>query len=131
MRFVLLCAALAAGGLLALPSGAKAQSAAYGSTPTVNNSPGYSSSGRFWGTTGTGADSANMHYQDGLSASQVNAARQGFLLGNGSGASITAIGSQSIVSTTIFGDNNSANVTATQTTTNSGAVSNNGSIIGN
>lgn len=97
----------------------------------MTNSPSNSSSGRFWGTNGTGFDSSTMHYQSGLAASQVNAARQGFLVGNGSGASITAIGSQSIVNTTIFGDNNSANVTATQTTTNTGAVSNNGSIVGN
>jgi hypothetical protein len=57
----------------------------------------------------------------------VAAAKQGLLIG-GTGASITAIGSQNIISNTIIGDNNSANVSGTQTSSNSGAVSNNGSI---
>jgi hypothetical protein len=109
-------------GLLVLSTAAEAQSTS-----------GSGSSGKMWGATGsTGAAlaSSSMHNQDGGSAAQVNAAEQGLLLG-GSGLSITAIGSQSIVSTTVIGNGNSTNVNATQTTTNTGTVSNNGTIATN
>lgn len=69
-----------------------------------------------------------MHANDSNAAGAVNAARAGLLLNAGPGMSITAIGSQSVVSNTIIGNNNSSSITATQTSTNSGAVSNNGSI---
>lgn len=84
-----------------------------------------------WGATGSGGgvlDSSTMHSLDGNAAAQVNAAKLGLLLGNGSSMSITAIGSQNIVSTTVVGNNNSTNVNATQTSTNSGTVTNNGII---
>ncbi|HZL32063.1 MAG TPA: hypothetical protein VFC54_13530 [Pseudolabrys sp.] len=98
-----------------------------GTTGTTTNST--ASSGRMWGSAGPGSasDSSNMHANDASYAGLVAAARQGLLVG-GAGYSITSIGSQSIVSTTIIGDSNSTNVTATQTSTNSGAVSTNGSI---
>lgn len=116
-------AALAAAGLLAFASSATAQSAG------TTNSTG--TSGRMWGAAGAGGsvqDSSAMHSLDGNAAAQVSAARLGLLIGNGSNTSITAIGSQSIVSTTVIGDGNSTTVTATQTSTNSGAVTTNGTI---
>ena len=82
------------------------------------------------GASGTGVgDSSTMHAQDGNSAGQVNAAKQGFLFNGGPGMTITAIGSQSIVSTTVTGNNNTTNVTATQSSSNSGSVSNSGTIV--
>ena len=109
-------------GLLVLSTAAQAQSS-------------NSSSGRMWGSnagsSGAPIDSSNMHVLDGNSAGQVNAAKQGFLFGGGSTLTITAIGSQSIVSTTVIGNNNATNVAATQTTSNTGTVSNNGTITRN
>jgi hypothetical protein len=101
------------------------------STPVAGTTNSTGASGRMWGAAGSGGsgqDSSTMHSLDGNSAAQVNAARLGLLIGNGSNTSITAIGSQSIVSTTVIGDNNSTNITATQTSTNSGTVTNNGTI---
>lgn len=101
------------------------------STPVTGTTNSTGASGRMWGAAGSGGsaqDSSAMHSLDGNSAAQVNAARLGLLIGNGSNTSITAIGSQSIVSTTVIGDNNSTNITATQTSTNSGTVTNNGTI---
>lgn len=51
--------------------------------------------------------------------------------GDGSSLSIQAIGSQSIVTSTISGNNIDSNVTATQDSSNTGSVSNNGTITGN
>lgn len=113
-------------GLLVLASSADAQSS---STASGSNN----TSGRMWGSSGasgTGVgDSSTMHAQDGNSAGQVNAAKQGFLFNGGPGMTITAIGSQSIVSTTVTGNNNTTNVTATQSSSNSGSVSNSGTIV--
>jgi hypothetical protein len=116
---VLMGAILMAAGLSILSTDAKAQS----------NSN--SSSGKMWGTSAignSGSDSSAMHSLDGTSAGQVNAAKQGILLYTGPGMTITTIGSQTIVSTTVIGDNNSTNVTATQTSNNSGNVTNSGTI---
>lgn len=110
-------------GLLVLSTAAQAQSLS-------GSGSGSGSSGRMWGGIGgtaTALDSSTMHTQDGSAASQVNAARQGLLIG-GPGISITTIGSQTIVSTTVIGDNNSTNVNARQTSNNSGNVTNNGTI---
>jgi hypothetical protein len=71
-------------------------------------------------------DSAIAHAHDGTAAGQVNAAKQGLLLSAGPGMSITAIGSQSIVSTTVIGNDNNVNVNATQSSSNSGSVNNTG-----
>ncbi|MDO8877361.1 MAG: hypothetical protein Q8M24_20365 [Pseudolabrys sp.] len=119
-------ASLAAAGILAFVGTADAQSTGVSGT---TNSTG--ASGRMWGAAGWGSsvvDSSTMHSMDGNAAAQVAAARQGLLIGNGSNMSITAIGSQSIVSTTVIGDGNSTTVTASQTSTNSGTVTNNGII---
>lgn len=84
------------------------------------------------GTAANGnSDSATMHDTLGGVAGQVNAAKIGALIGNGPVYSVTAIGSQNIVSTTVYGNNSSAVVNATQTSTNSGTVSNNGAIATN
>lgn len=109
---------LFAAALLVLSTAAHAQNSTGGS------------SGRMWGSaTNSGTtpvDSSIMHAQDGNSAGQVNAARQGLLFGPD--VSITAIGSQNIVSTTVIGDNNSTNVNANQNSSNTGAVTTNGTI---
>ncbi len=118
-------ATFAVAGLLILSTAAGAQSTS-GNSPSSNGS-----SGRMWGSTsstGNAIDSSTMHIQDGGAAGQVNAAKQGLLLNGGPGMSITAIGSQNIVSTTVIGDNNTTNVNATQTATNTGTVTNNGAI---
>ena len=96
---------------------------------------GYSAT-QMWGTTGAGVsvegalESALTHTQGGVVAAQVNAARAGFLISTGTAQaiSIQSIGSQSIVSNTINGNNNRAKNDATQTTTNSGSVKNDGTI---
>lgn len=90
-----------------------------------------------WGTAPAGVavigsvDSAISHEHNGVVAAQVNAAKKGLLAGGVPGMSITSIGSQSIVSNTVIGNNNNTSVTATQTTSNTGSVTNQGSISGN
>ena len=89
-----------------------------------------------WGTSGgssgapTFTDSAVMHSADGSVAGQVNAAQSGLLLNNGgtTNLSVYSIGSQSVVSSTIIGSNNSVNINANQSSSNSGSVTNGGSI---
>jgi len=83
------------------------------------------------GSATSAANSAALHNQEGSVAGEVNTARLGALLNVGPGATIQAIGSQTIVSTTVYGNNNSTTVTSTQTAINSGTVSNNGSIATN
>jgi hypothetical protein len=116
-------ALLAPAALLILATAAQAQ--------TTTGTGGTGSSGRMWGSTnvaGGTTDSSTIHTQDGNSAGQVNAARRGLLLNGGPGMTITSIGSQNIVATTITGNNNSTTVTTTQTSSNTGSVSNNGNI---
>jgi hypothetical protein len=82
------------------------------------------------GTTGGSQSieqSSQMHAANGIVAGQVNAARDDILY-NGTSVSITSIGSQSVINTTIYGDNNVVDVDATQESSNSGDVDNNGSI---
>lgn len=89
-----------------------------------------------WGTQPSGvavpgaAESAIAHVQNGVTAGQVNAARGGFLAGTGAYGALTiqSIGSQNIVTTTISGSNITSNVSADQDSTNSGDVSNSGTI---
>jgi hypothetical protein len=119
-------ATLIAVGLLVFATSAQAQS-------TTSSTPGSGSSGRMWGASGTGGtgilDSSTMHTQDGNAAGQVNAARLGLLLNGGPGITITSVGSQSIVNTSVVGNNNITNVTASQTTTNTGNVTNSGQVV--
>lgn len=83
------------------------------------------------GQGGSGKDpqreSAEMHVAYGVLAGQVNAARDG-LLYQGTSISITSVGSQNIVSTTVYGEGNTVRVDARQDASNSGDVSNNGTI---
>jgi hypothetical protein len=98
---------------------------------TSGASGGTGSSGRMWGSVsvaGATTDPSTVHSQDGNAAGQVNAARRGLLLNGGPGMTITAIGSQNIVSTVITGNNNSTNVNATQSASNTGSVTNSGTI---
>jgi len=98
-------------------------------------SNGGSSATTMWGASTGGSsqsssslESATTHETLGQSAGLVEAAKKGYLIGQGNSITLQSIGAQSIVSTTIYGENNVANVSATQTSTNSGAVSANGSI---
>jgi len=85
-----------------------------------------------WGTSASSssygkdrhAKSSQMHVSEGIIAGQVNAARDGILY-QGSSISVTAVGTQNIVSTTIIGDDNRADVSADQRADNSGSVTNN------
>lgn len=87
-----------------------------------------------WGTVPSGVsvpgalDSSSLHYQNGAAAGQVNAARSGVLLGTGGSSTINAIGSQAIVSNTIYGNGNTTTITASQSSSNTAAVSNAGQI---
>ena len=92
---------------------------------------GSTGAGHYWGLdAGTGGSgggtefSSTLHYNDAALAGQVNLAKKNLLLGTN--ISVYAIGSQNIVSVT--GSNN--NVSADQTSSNSGDVSNNGSVSG-
>lgn len=93
------------------------------------------SAGNAWGTQAGGisiagaAASAAMHAQNGIIAGQVNAAERGLLVGTGSSGSIQTIGSQSIVSSTIYGDDNTVDQVADQTTENTGDVTNDGKVV--
>lgn len=94
------------------------------------------SAGQMWGTQPAGiavpgaVESSAAHFNNGVLAGQVNAARKGLLIGTGAGGSITiqSIGSQSVVSTTISGNDINADIVADQTTTNSGDVTTDGTI---
>lgn len=85
-----------------------------------------------WGTTPGGVsvlgalDSAIAHAQNGVVAGQVNAARVGVLYG--ANTTIQTIGSQTIMQNNITGNNNNSSINGTQTSSNSGAVTNNGSV---
>jgi len=94
------------------------------------------SAGSMWGTDGSGVavngafESAAGHAQNGVIAGQVAAAEQGLLLSTGSGGSITiqSIGSQTVISSTISGNDNDVDIDAEQDSTNSGDVTNDGQV---
>lgn len=73
-------------------------------------------------------DSAATHNQDSAAAAAVNAAKRGILVGSGGSSIIEAIGSQTIVSVTITGNNNSSSITANQSSSNTGDVTNKGQL---
>lgn len=86
-----------------------------------------------WGTAAAsgvgGLSSAELHSLGGQVAAQVNAADLGLLLGSGLSLSVTSIGAQNIVSTTIVGDSNDVNVdVGSQDSSNTGSISNSGAI---
>jgi hypothetical protein len=91
--------------------------------------------GMQWGATPGGVavngayESALGHAVDGQIAGQVNAARIGGLIGlQGSSLSITSIGSQTNVTNSVSGQNITSSINATQSSSNSGSVSNTGTI---
>ena len=95
------------------------------------------SAGQMWGTQPAGiavpgaVESSAAHFNQGVIAGQVEAARRGLLVGTGLGESFTiqTIGSQNIINTTITGSNiNNSNLTNDQTAVNSGPVTNNGNL---
>ena len=93
---------------------------------------GYDASA-MWGTTAgpSGAESSVAHVNNGVAAGQVNAAEAGMLISTGSVGNIYAIGSQTVVSNTITGNDNDVTIEAEQTSANSGNVNNEGNIIRN
>jgi hypothetical protein len=119
---------------------AAAQTAVNSSTTQIPSSSSTSggSATSMWGTGAGGSsgatasstllDSATMHETLGESAALVNSAKHGFLYSSGTSIVLESIGSQSIVSTSIYGDNNVADISANQTSTNNGNVNANGSI---
>ena len=121
-RFLIIVAPLAAALFMFVPAQARAQS-----------STNYTASNQ-WGTYSSGisvtgeVDSAVAHNQNGAAAAEVNAAKLGALIGNGAASTINAIGSETIVNTSIIGNGDIATISATQTSTNSGAVKNGGQI---
>jgi len=101
-----------------------------GAAQAQYGSNGGGSSGRMWGAANGASgtiDSSLMHSQNGVAAGEVNSARAGLLYG-GANINITAVGSQNIVSTSVYGNNNSTTVTTSQTSSNTGTVTNNGTI---
>lgn len=102
-------------------------------TPTISSaySDNYNAS-TVWGTMPGGVavsgafESASTHAANGSIAGQVNAAKQGLLINTGGAGTIYAIGSQSIVSSTIYGDDNHVSQDADQDTENTGNVENDG-----
>jgi hypothetical protein len=93
------------------------------------------SAGAQWGTSPGGMavngayDSALAHSLDGQIAGQVNAAKVGGLMGlQGTSLSIQSIGSQSVTSNSISGQNITSSINATQTSSDSGSVTNSGTI---
>jgi hypothetical protein len=118
--------ALAALALIAGSSAATAQSA---TTYAAGNQ---------WGTTSSGVavngavESAVGHNLNGAIAASVNGAQKGLLISNGSGGSlsISSVGSQTIVSSSVVATNStvSSPINATQTSSNTGDVSTTGTI---
>lgn len=85
----------------------------------------------FWGAaieaSNEDAQSSQMHFNNGMVAGQVNAALDDVLY-EGSTINILSIGSQTVVSTSVIGNDNHVDITANQDSSNSGDVSNSGSV---
>jgi hypothetical protein len=133
-RPVLAAVLLTAGAVVAMPC---AQTSVNSSTQQLPSSSGGGSGSAtsMWGAgTGSGSasqsslDSATMHDTLGQSAALSQSAKRGFLYSQGTSIVLESIGAQSIVNTSIYGDNNIANVSANQTSSNSGNVNANGAI---
>jgi hypothetical protein len=93
------------------------------------------SAGNMWGTAPAGVavpgafDSSVTHAQDAALAGAVNAAEAGVLVnGIGSSLTISSVGSQTIVQNSVYGSSNSVNLNSSQSSSNTGAVSNSGTI---
>lgn len=102
-----------------------------GTIPFSLNAQDGSDATYFWGTSSSASSSplgsSLMHTNNGLAAGQVNAALDGILY-QGSSISVVSIGSQTVVSTTVIGDDNDVSIDADQNAENSGDVSNDGTV---
>ena len=113
LSIILFCALAAPGAAYAQSTPGYAAATQWGTAPASIAVPGAS-------------DSASTHVLNGSIAGNVNAARRGLLIDSGGSMTIEAIGSQTIVSSTIYGNGNSASINATQSSSNTGAVTDNG-----
>ncbi len=119
---------------LVVAMSANAETAIYQSYPGSPNGVPNTSAGAMWGTgigsTGGGAalGSSQMHQLDGMSAGYEQAARKSLLMAPGNSITVQSIGNQTIVNTSIYGNNNSATIDSEFSSSNTGAVSNSGAV---
>ncbi len=109
-----------------------------GSTAAAAQSATTYAAGNQWGTTSSGVavngavESAVGHNLNGSIAATVNGAQKGLLISNGAGGSlsISSVGSQTIVSSSVVATNSTVTspINATQTSSNTGDVSTTGTI---
>ena len=119
--------------LLALT--ASAQTTVYDSYPGASLGSSGTSAGAMWGTgsggnagVGGAAGSAQMHQLNGMTAGYDQAARKSILMAPGNSITVQSIGNQTIINSSINGNNISAVIDADVTTSNSGAISNAASV---
>lgn len=120
VRTALLCLL----GALAAPLG-HAQTTANNVSGAVGGTPAPMWGGVTGGGAGSGSpglDSSVMHFYDGQAAGYVQAARDNSLYAPGSSITVQTIGSQSVISTSIYGNDNVVRVDARQESVNSGDV---------
>ena len=96
---------------------------------------GTGTAGMMWGTGAAGGvgvsgalNSSTTHLLDSQAAGFVQSARSGYLYAPGSSISVQSIGSQTIVSNSIYGNNNTNNMDIRQDSRNDGNTTNDGSI---
>ncbi len=120
--------------LFAIMTNAQADTAIYQSYPGSPNGVPNTSAGAMWGTgigsTGGGAalGSAQMHQLDGMNAGYEQAARKSLLMAPGNSITVQSIGNQTIVNTSIYGNNNTATIDSEFSSTNSGSINNSGAV---
>lgn len=107
------------------PAIAQVGSMPYLGTASGSGSGSSVSASVMWATSngGPNVSSAQLHQLAGESAASVEMARKGILYLNGASIAVQAIGAQTIVSTTIIGDDNAVDVDAVQDAHNTGDVS--------
>ena len=106
-----------------------------GASNALAQSTGSYSSSNMWGAAPASVgvpgavDSSVTHAQGAALAGAVNAAEAGMLInGIGSSLTISSVGSQTIVQNTVIGASNSVNLNSSQKSSNTGDVSNSGTI---
>ncbi|MFM6986081.1 MAG: hypothetical protein ACKOXQ_05605 [Hydrogenophaga sp.] len=111
-------------------SSAWAETAIYQSYPGAPNGGSNVSAGAMWGTglsgSSAGGDlgSAQMHQLNGVSAGYEQAARKSMLMAPGNSITIQSIGTQTIVNSSIYGNNISTTTDVDVSSTNAGHISN-------
>lgn len=119
---------------VAVAMSANAETAIYQSYPGSPNGVPNTSAGAMWGTgigsTGGGAalGSSQMHQLDGMSAGYEQAARKSLLMAPGNSITVQSIGNQTIVNTSIYGNNNNATIDSEFSSSNTGAITNSGAV---